>query len=267
VNCTLKLLKSSVRTSATTNGGYERKTDGDDTRFRDDFGTLQSIVTSSAQNDSGLFEPSLRDERYLPFEGAGAISEWRLELPNEYRQFDYDTISDVILHLRYTAREGGDLLRTITLKNLNTAVQEATAAGSVRLFSIRHEFPSEWARFRGSTPAAGNRCELAIKFRSEHFPLWSKDRLNAVRKVEILARSTSSPMPPTLEIYDQVEGQPPAVKKVVLAKAVNLGNLLVGSFGGGETDIDLPPKPEGELILYFDDNAIADLWVAMTWAG
>jgi hypothetical protein len=29
--------------------------------------------------DAGMFELNFRDERYLPFEGAGAISEWRLE--------------------------------------------------------------------------------------------------------------------------------------------------------------------------------------------
>ena len=54
------------------------------------------IATSSGRNDSGLFEPNLRDERYLPFEGAGALSEWRIELPAGFRQFDYDTISDVV---------------------------------------------------------------------------------------------------------------------------------------------------------------------------
>ena len=35
------------------------------------------------------------DERFLPFEGAGVISKWRLELPGQYPQFDYSTISDV----------------------------------------------------------------------------------------------------------------------------------------------------------------------------
>ena len=52
----------------------------------------------------------MRDERYLPFEGAGAISTWRLDLSKQFRTFDYDTISDVILHLRYTARDGGQAL-------------------------------------------------------------------------------------------------------------------------------------------------------------
>ncbi len=79
-------------------------------------GSMQTIVTSSAQNDSGLFETNLRDERYLPFENSGVIREWSLELPanpslGDPAQFDHDTISDVILHVRYTAREGGELLR------------------------------------------------------------------------------------------------------------------------------------------------------------
>jgi hypothetical protein len=61
-------------------------------------GGIQSIATSNAQNDSGMFELNFRDERYLPFEGAGAISTWRLELPAEFRVFDDATIPDVILH-------------------------------------------------------------------------------------------------------------------------------------------------------------------------
>jgi hypothetical protein len=52
-----------------------------------------------------LFETNLCDERYLPFELSGAVSQWRL--PADVRQFDYNTISDAILHLRYTARDGG----------------------------------------------------------------------------------------------------------------------------------------------------------------
>ncbi len=67
----------------------------------------------------------LRDERYLPFENSGVVSEWQLELPADVRQFDYDTISDVILHMRYTAREGGGLLRKGASDNLKTMIDEA----------------------------------------------------------------------------------------------------------------------------------------------
>jgi hypothetical protein len=67
---------------------------------------LQSIATSTGQNDGGLFELNFRDDRYLPFEGAGVISKWRLDMPKVCNAFDYNTISDVLLSVSYTAREG-----------------------------------------------------------------------------------------------------------------------------------------------------------------
>jgi len=36
----------------------------------------QSIAISKGVNDSGLFELSFNDDRYLPFEGTGAVSKW-----------------------------------------------------------------------------------------------------------------------------------------------------------------------------------------------
>lgn len=68
-----------------------------------------AIATSSAQNDAGIFEFSFRDEGYMPFEGAGAISDWQIELPKTFRAFDYDSISDVIMRIAYTAETDGVL--------------------------------------------------------------------------------------------------------------------------------------------------------------
>ena len=99
-----------AQVAAAADGEYARQGSEDD-RFVDYFGTIQSIVTSSGNNDSGMFETNLRDERSCRSKGAGAESTWRLELPASFRQFDYDTISDVILHMRYTARQGGAQLR------------------------------------------------------------------------------------------------------------------------------------------------------------
>src|SRR5262249_14090249 len=110
VNCTLSLLKSSIRKSPVPKDGEYARQGSEDDRFVDYAGAAQSIVTSGASNDSGLFEANLRDERFLPFEGAGAESMWKLDLPKpqDYPAFDYATISDVILHIRYTARQGVD---------------------------------------------------------------------------------------------------------------------------------------------------------------
>lgn len=52
VNCTLTLLKSTIRKSHLVGDGYAR-TDANDGRFDGYFGSMQSIVTSTAQNDSG----------------------------------------------------------------------------------------------------------------------------------------------------------------------------------------------------------------------
>lgn len=116
-DCTLTLLQNSIRDSSDPGAEYERR-GSEDERFHDSVTAIQSIVTSSAQNDSGLFGSNLRDEQYLPFEGAGAISRWRIELPPDREAFDLDSISDVVLQLRYTARDGGATLRAAALDSL-----------------------------------------------------------------------------------------------------------------------------------------------------
>lgn len=169
INCTLTLLKSSIRKNAlldSASGKYERQ-GSEDSCFSEYFGSLQTIVTSTAQNDSGMFETNLREERYLPFEGSGAISEWQLELPAGIRQFDYDTISDAILHLRYTAREGGGLLRSRALEHLTSAIGENKKMPLKQLFSLRHEFSTEWSRFLN--PLSGQPQKLSIDLRNQ-FP-------------------------------------------------------------------------------------------------
>ncbi len=260
VNCTLTLLKSSVRTSSTQgNNAYKRNEEGDDTRFRDDFGSIQSIVTSSAQNDSGLFEPNLRDERYLPFEGAGAISEWRLELPNDYRQFDYDTISDVILHLRYTAREGGGLLRTAAAAWVGEQVEKAAAAGSARLLSMRHDFPSEWARFK-AVPLDEQTTEapLTITLREEHYPFWgAKVSPIALSGLTLFAKPGEG-TEPAITVGTAPTGDPSRTEHLL---EKGLGDLLMG-----DLDESLPPAL-GEVTLQFDDNSMTDVWMVLTWGS
>ena len=264
VNCTLTLLKSSIRkTQVLRDGAYARE-DAEDDRFSDYFGSLQSIVTSSAQNDSGLFETNLRDERYLPFENSGVVSEWQLQLPanpskGDPPQFDYNTISDVILHVRYTAREGGGLLRNGAIAHVKDLIKAAQAIGSVRLFSVRHEFPSEWAKFQSQTLAVSQRFELKINLRPEHYPFWSKDRLNGVTRVDILGQSTQKLVPSSVDVADKLDKNDATAKKDPLSKDPALGNLLVGKL------TNLPTKPDEELQLFVDSNEFSDFWLAVTW--
>jgi hypothetical protein len=257
VNCTLTMLKSSIRkTQVLREEGIYVREDAEDNRFNDYFGSLQSIVTSSAQNDSGLFETNLHDERYLPFENSGVISEWQLELPADVRQFDYDTISDVILHLRYTAREGGGLLKNGAVANLKTRIEEAQAAGSVRLFSVRHEFPTEWAKFtRIENVSSDNPVGLTLDLKPEHYPFWSKDRLETVKEVELFAKTNI-----IVEVSDKLDenGKLDETGKIQLDGW--LGELRTGKLVEPEN-----LSPTGPLTINFNNNSVEDLWLALTW--
>ena len=121
---------------------------GNDERFVYNVGTIQSIAASSSQNDSGVFELNFKDERYLPFEGTGAISSWRLELPTAIRQYDYNTISDVIVHIKYSSREGGSGLKSLadtTLKERLTLIkQQLNQEGLHISTNLKHDMPNEW---------------------------------------------------------------------------------------------------------------------------
>jgi hypothetical protein len=116
----------------------------EDPRIVREYAARESIATRSGQNDSGMFELNFRDERYLPFEYLGAVSRWRIELPQENNYFDLDTLSDLILHLDYTARDGGDILRA-------AASQDARGrllGNGLRLFDVRQDFPDAWPALR-----------------------------------------------------------------------------------------------------------------------
>ncbi|HWQ70174.1 MAG TPA: neuraminidase-like domain-containing protein [Patescibacteria group bacterium] len=191
VNCTLTLLGNRIRKETSTTGGYQY-TGLEDTRFRHNVGAIQSIVTSGAQNDSGLFELNFRDERYLPFEGAGAISEWRIELPRDFRQFDYDTISDVVLHLRYTARESGEPLKQQATTELQTVLNEFMRSegqrGLARPFSLRHEFSSAWHRFLNPPEGSAGAQTLTMALTKDRFPFLFQDETITINTIELFVK-------------------------------------------------------------------------------
>jgi receptor-binding and translocation channel-forming TcA subunit of Tc toxin len=168
INCTLSLLRSSIRKSPIPKDGAYARQGSEDDRFVDYIGALQSIVTSTGQNDSGMFETNLRDERFLPFEGAGAESTWKLDLPKDYRAFDYDTISDVILHVRYTARQGVD--PTKVKAALDALFQQANQAGLALVFSLRHDFSTEWSAFVNGTG------DFIATIRKDYFPYFTQGK-------------------------------------------------------------------------------------------
>lgn len=147
----LFLLNDRVRVNTDISGDYLET--APDSRFRYRWGAIDAIATSTAQSDGGVFQLDFRDDRYLPFEGAGAIGKWRLELPDPagLPQFDYDTISDVVMQVSYTAREGGEVFRTVAngveAKLLSAINAVEGGAGFMHMFSMKQDFPTEWNQF------------------------------------------------------------------------------------------------------------------------
>jgi peptidoglycan hydrolase-like protein with peptidoglycan-binding domain len=180
LNATLRLLKHKFRTSAIAKdkNDYLEKTEETDDRFSTVNIPITSIACSTGQNDSGVFELNFKDERYLPFEGAGVISDWWLELPS-FKQFDYDTISDAVIHIRYTSVEGGDKLKkpaadTVTayIKSVEELSREE---GLFAAFDLKHEFSSEWHKAM-NPPAGSTERVMMLNNLNERLPIFTKGR-------------------------------------------------------------------------------------------
>ena len=202
LNCTLRLLENKFRLSsiASSKNDYVEKTDETDERFSTVNIPITSIAVSTGQNDSGVFELNFKDERYMPFEGAGVVSKWRLELPGEFRQFDYETISDVVMHIRYTSVDGGNKLKKPAtdalleyLKNVDDQSQET---GLLAFFDLAHDYPNEW--YRAMQPVvAGVNSELIISKIADRLPFFTqgkKRKLTPTSFMLIVPKSAQAPV-------------------------------------------------------------------------
>jgi hypothetical protein len=128
-----------------------------------------SIATSKGQSDSGVFEFSFRDERYMPFEGAGAVSDWQLSLPKVLRAFDYNTISDVIIHLNYTADFDGALRDQIETESQGLVpLLNKSFKPLKRIFSLRKDMPNVYYRLISSLV----NTEVPFTIEPRHLPFF-----------------------------------------------------------------------------------------------
>jgi hypothetical protein len=188
----LTLLEHRTRISTDTSGGYASEDPVNDGRFRLGYGPTTAIATSHGRGDTGLFQLDFRDDRWLPFEGAGAISRWRLQLPDSVRQFDYETISDVEIQIQYTARDGGDTLRDLVEDDLASTFNDALTAPNgpwqgpgMLMLSAKSSFAAAWERFL--YPAEGEESEpLEIPITVDQFPYLVRARQPRVIGVRLI---------------------------------------------------------------------------------
>ena len=135
------------------------------------YGAREAIATSSGRNDSGLFELNFHDERHLPFEFYGAVSCWRIEIPQENNYFDMDSMTDVLLHTCLTAKEGGDSLRDAAR---SSARKKLPGNGWIYL-DLRKDFPDSWELF-----------SMTVRVTRRLFPFLPADPTLRITKLAIL---------------------------------------------------------------------------------
>jgi hypothetical protein len=207
-----------------------------------------SISTSHGQNDAGLFDVNLRDERWLPFEGQGAVSTWTLELDPRDNNFDISTITDVVLHLRYSARSaGGD----------PQAVRQAIRPVGPRQFllSVRSGFSDAYYAFFNPADPAATQQVLTLPLMDYVFPF---SNLGAVSIADIsinlmlteappdgtqIANATFGPTGGTVNTVSISQVPPPSGGDPVAALAVVTGQTgQPGFFTLSVPESGIPPE-------------------------
>jgi len=231
VSATLQLINSWVRTDPNATSYKRTDTYDNDQRFTniDVDASVSAIVTSTGREDAGLFTPAQQDDRYGPFEGAGAISQWRLTLPSEYRQFPYRTISDVILLVRYRALRSDALVQPAQASvadALDALKPQGARLGVYLLTSAQHDFPDDWSR---SNRAPDRKLTLTL----------TRDRLPYVfRKLaKIQAADSVAIWAPT----DSDASLDNAKPMVITSKDADSWDIMV----------DSPTEPQDDCYLFF----------------
>gem|GEM_PF-3915429 len=266
---TLKLLRSTVRTKAGVTEGYARI--DDDSRFIDSIGGTEAVVMSTGLKDSGLFESHLHDERFLPFEGSGAISTWEITLPDEFRAFDYECIADVILHVRYTAREGGEDMKTAALGQLRVALNQISrmskAKGLVRMFSLRQDFPTAWQLLK-NPDNAGTESAISLAIPKRFFPFILGSKRVGVRITAVDMYAVPAADPENAQFPDFIQLFPPGENDPLeWGDAVSIGPLPGRTANAAVVVYETDDEATWRLSVGADDAAILKARTAdLLWA-
>ena len=115
--------------------------------------------------NNGMFELNFGDERYLPFEGTGAVSNWRLELNGMKGSYNPADLLDVTIKLRYTAKQGGS-----RFANEVKGVLKPYHATS--FFDVAYNFTEAWAAL-----TEGDRDTVEIVLTRDMFPNMSSSKI------------------------------------------------------------------------------------------
>jgi hypothetical protein len=204
-----------------------------------------------------MFEVNLRDERYLPFEAAGAVSRWHLDLQQQNNRFDVATLSDVVLHVRYTARDGGSSLASAAFGALSANLPPGAR---LQVLSARTEFPDAYARLFAPT-GSGQRLDLALA--AQHFPFVPASQQITMTSVFAIVTFTNDKnysdytnLAPGVRLTARIgltpgDGTPPTTSKPFAPETAHLGGVPA-------TDAVAASGPVGPVMIAFVETELVN---------
>jgi hypothetical protein len=139
--------------------------------IRTNWKASQQVALSSHSQyepNSGVFELRFDSERYLPFEGTGAVSRWRLELGGPPGAYDLRNLTGVTITLKYTALQGGEAFAA-TVRGL------LKPTDMLRAFNLSVDFAEAWQDF-----LAEDSDVLELPLYPEYFPNMASGRIRAI---------------------------------------------------------------------------------------
>ncbi len=141
------------------------------TSIRSNWRAAQQIALSHIEEyeeGNGLFELRFDDDRYLPFEGTGAISRWRLELNGKRGSIKMEDLANLTIKLKYTAINGGELFKD-TVKGM------LKPYFTTQYLSLADDFYDTWENWLGN-----GESELSLPMTQDRFPNMASSKITGI---------------------------------------------------------------------------------------
>jgi hypothetical protein len=200
----------------------------------------------------------------LPFEGMGVDTAWELQLPKAANSFDYETISDVLITVEYTALHSFDYQQQV-IRSLKPEVS------GDRAFSLRDQFPDVWYSLHN--PDQSNQ-PMVVNLRLDRadFP---PNLINPkIQQITLYAIPTqTAPIHFTLERLQLKQGNEvitggttTAVEGVITTRRPNVSwSMLRGKSPAGEWQLVL--SDTNEMRSLFQQEKIQDILLVITYSA
>lgn len=139
--------------------------------IRSDWKVSQQIALShhdEYEKNNGMFELRFDTDHYLPFEGTGAVSTWRLELKGKHGHTLVKDLVDLVINVKFTAVSGGKVFADEVRGMLKPYP-------TVHYLDLNYDFHDEWLDFLDS-----DSDELSLDLSRALFPNMASGKILSI---------------------------------------------------------------------------------------